>query len=56
MLGTNHYAGILTAIPYGLVSDRYGRKVVLGLSLLGATLGIVWYDMICKLIPYGHFL
>ncbi|KAM4066384.1 major facilitator superfamily protein [Hirsutella rhossiliensis] len=27
--------GILTAVPYGIAADRYGRKAILGLSLLG---------------------
>ncbi|KAF4504262.1 hypothetical protein G6O67_008435 [Ophiocordyceps sinensis] len=30
--------GLLTAIPYGIIADRYGRKVVLSLSLFGITL------------------
>lgn len=27
--------GLLTAVPYGIAADRYGRRPVLGLSLLG---------------------
>lgn len=30
--------GMLTAVPYGMAADKYGRKIVLGLSLVGITL------------------
>jgi MFS family permease len=31
------------------MSDRYGRKIVLGLALLGLILGCIWSDIVCKL-------
>jgi len=39
--------GILTAVPYGIFADRYGRELVLGLSLLGATLSSGFYIVVC---------
>lgn len=41
--------GLLTAIPYGIIADRYGRKVVLSLSLFGITLVQAVDIIICKL-------
>ncbi|KAK3336087.1 major facilitator superfamily domain-containing protein [Cercophora scortea] len=34
--------GLLTAIPWGIVSDRWGRQPVLVLGVLGLNLSIVW--------------
>ena len=34
--------GLLLALPYGYIADRYGRKIVLLLSLIGVTLGLAW--------------
>jgi MFS family permease len=39
--------GMLTAVPYGMVADKYGFKVVLGLSLLGLTLSQAIDIVIC---------
>jgi hypothetical protein len=36
--------GILTAVPYGVIADKYGRKIVLFLSLFGVILGAVWIE------------
>lgn len=33
---------LLLALPYGYVADRYGRKIVLVLGLLGLTLSFAW--------------
>lgn len=30
--------GLLTSLPYGMAADKYGRRIVLGLSLFGMTL------------------
>jgi MFS family permease len=40
---------ILAAVPYGMVADRYGRKLVLLLSLLGVVLGLLWIMVVSKL-------
>jgi MFS family permease len=40
--------GMLTAVPYGVLSDRWGRRGVLGLSLGGISLGVVWTFGVCK--------
>ena len=40
--------GMLTAVPYGVLSDRWGRRGVLGLSLGGISLGVVWTFAVCK--------
>lgn len=42
-------AGILTAIPYGFMADKYGRKPVFLLSIFGVLLNVAGYEAICKL-------
>ncbi|KAK4455342.1 major facilitator superfamily domain-containing protein [Podospora aff. communis PSN243] len=39
--------GIFLSVPFGAVADRYGRVVVLGLTLLGITLNSVWVGFVC---------
>lgn len=39
--------GILLSLPYGVLSDRWGRKPVLLLGLFGAWLAEVWIRMVC---------
>lgn len=43
-------AGLLLAVPYGVMADRHGRKVVLVLCILGIALGHVYYAVVCKAI------
>ncbi|KAL2876116.1 Sir2 histone deacetylase Hst2 [Colletotrichum sp. CLE4] len=33
---------LLTAIPYGVIADKYGRRPVLSLAMLGITLELAW--------------
>ena len=40
--------GLLLALPYGYIADRYGRKIVLLLSLIGVTLGLAWILLVGK--------
>lgn len=40
--------GLIMAVPMGLVSDRYGRSPVLGLSLFGITLSYLFSAVVCK--------
>ncbi|KAH8649270.1 major facilitator superfamily domain-containing protein [Xylariales sp. PMI_506] len=40
--------GLVLSIPLGLVADKYGRTVVLGLSLLGVTLSQAFTVLICS--------
>jgi MFS family permease len=37
---------ILTAIPYGYMADKYGRKVVLLMALSGILLGLCWINIV----------
>ncbi|KAK0625798.1 major facilitator superfamily domain-containing protein [Immersiella caudata] len=39
--------GLVLAVPFGAVADRYGRVVVLGLSLLGVTINTCWIFFVC---------
>ncbi|KAF8243212.1 MFS general substrate transporter [Wilcoxina mikolae CBS 423.85] len=38
---------VLLAIPYGVLADRYGRKIILVLVLLGLTLYFSWILFVC---------
>jgi MFS family permease len=40
--------GLLLAVPYGYVADKYGRKIVLILGALGVTLSLVWTQIVRK--------
>lgn len=40
--------GILTAIPYGFLADRYGRKPGLFLSIVGLVLAQAFNIIVCK--------
>jgi hypothetical protein len=40
--------GLLLAIPYGVLADKYGRKLVWGLCGLGIWLGTAWCLIIRK--------
>lgn len=35
-------------IPYGIVADNYGRRLVLFLGLFGNLLGSCWTVIVCK--------
>ncbi|KAM7183034.1 Major facilitator superfamily domain containing protein [Rhypophila sp. PSN 637] len=39
--------GLLMAVPIGIVADKYGRSLVLGLSLLGITLSYAFSSVVC---------
>ncbi|KAJ5333075.1 uncharacterized protein MYU51_005157 [Penicillium brevicompactum] len=39
--------GLLLSLPYGVLSDRYGRRPFLYLGLLGIVLGEVWVRLVC---------
>lgn len=41
--------GLLLALPFGYVSDKYGRRIVMVLSMLGVTLGLAWTILISKI-------
>lgn len=40
--------GLLLAVPYGLMADKHGRKIVLCLCIFGLGLGHVFYVIVCK--------
>lgn len=40
--------GLLLAVPYSLMADKYGRTIVLRLSILGLVLGHIFYDAVCE--------
>lgn len=39
--------GILLAVPFGALADKWGRKWILALSLMGVQLGCAWILLIC---------
>lgn len=41
--------GLLMAVPYGVLAERWGRKPVLFLIILGLSLGRAWSLFVCKL-------
>lgn len=52
--------GILLALPYGVLSDHWGRRPVIYLGVVGLLLGEVWVRLVGKLEslnhPYPRFL
>lgn len=48
--------GLLLAMPYGVVADKYGRKVVLVASMIGMFLSSIWVLFVCKPIPTARSL
>ena len=44
--------GLLTALPYGLMADKYGREFVLGLSVLGGALTSTFNVLVCASHQY----
>lgn len=40
--------GILFAVPYGLLSDKWGRRPVMALSIFGIVLSLAWYYVVCE--------
>lgn len=41
--------GLLMAVPYGMLAERWGRKPVIFLIILGLSLGRAWSLFVCKL-------
>lgn len=40
--------GMLVTIPYGVVADSMGRKIVMAASLISVTLPKTWIIIVCK--------
>ena len=40
--------GLLFAIPYGVLADTFGRKVVLVMNIAGSSLATAWVLFVCK--------
>ncbi|EHK18451.1 uncharacterized protein TRIVIDRAFT_158459 [Trichoderma virens Gv29-8] len=40
--------GLITAVPYGVAADKYGRRVILSLSILGLLLVEAGVTIICR--------
>ncbi|KAF5130009.1 Efflux pump ustT [Metarhizium anisopliae] len=41
--------GLVTAVPYGIMADAYGRELVLGLSVLGGAMAGSFTVLVCSL-------
>ncbi|KAL5041272.1 hypothetical protein BDW71DRAFT_201512 [Aspergillus fruticulosus] len=39
--------GLFLALPYGLLADRYGRRLVMSLSFVGQFAGMLWVLLVC---------
>ncbi|KAJ5493690.1 Major facilitator superfamily domain general substrate transporter [Penicillium fimorum] len=39
--------GLLLSLPYGVLSDHWGRKPIVYLSMLGILLGEIWVRIVC---------
>lgn len=39
------------AIPWGALADRIGRKKVLAVGFFGSILHILWFLVVCSLLP-----
>ena len=44
---------VFTALPYGVIADKYGRKLVLVLSLVGIVLSVSWAEAIAF---FSHYI
>ena len=47
--------GILLSLPYGILSDHWGRRPVLYLSMLGIILSEFWVRIVCGLTILSSF-
>lgn len=47
--------GVCLTVPYGFVADKYGRKPVLILSLVGLVSSIIWQFIVCKCVMMHNF-
>lgn len=47
--------GLLFAVPFGYVAEKYGRKIVIVLSLLGITLDLTWIQVVGKVSFSAYF-
>lgn len=47
----DNFLALLVQIPYGIIADKYGRRPVLFLSLVGILLECIWTMLIRKSEP-----
>ncbi len=47
--------GLILAMPYGVVADKFGRRLVLVASMFGLFLGTLWIAFVCKLQRWHLF-
>jgi MFS family permease len=41
-------AALVAQFPYGIIADKYGRRIVLFLAVLGCFLQGAWVMLVCK--------
>lgn len=44
--------GIFLALPYGLLADRYGRRLIMTLSFVGQFAGMLWVLFVCECLLF----
>ncbi|KAH6854815.1 major facilitator superfamily domain-containing protein [Chaetomium sp. MPI-CAGE-AT-0009] len=46
--------GIIGAVPYGIMSDRWGRRPVLALGMVGCVASVAFTYLVCEFLFFGR--
>lgn len=56
MLTGTIIVGVILAIPFGVLADRFGRRFILVLTILGLTLSSAWVLFVCTATALTNFI